>query len=53
MSIFKRIKINEYNSTVLVQCDAKGRCVDRFSRLCDKCQHNTGRKQTKSYFIQR
>ncbi len=41
---------NIYNSTLGVQCDAKGKCDWRFSAMCNKCKHNCGMKKDKNYF---
>lgn len=42
--------INEYNSTLGVQCDAWGICKFRYTSLCDDCEHNCGMKTDLSYY---
>ena len=48
--IFKTISkffasINETNSNMAVQCDAKYVCRHRHTQLCDTCEHNCGWKE--------
>lgn len=42
--------INEYNSTLSVQCNAWGICRYRFTYVCKDCKHNCGMKQYDSYY---
>ena len=42
--------INEYNSTLGVQCNAKGICGMRFTQVCENCEHNCGMKKEASCF---
>ena len=42
--------INEYNSTLGVQCDAKGICRHRYTFICNDCEHNCGMKEEPSCF---
>lgn len=49
--MFKFLRsINEYNSTLGVQCDAWGICKFRYTRVCDSCKHNQGMKTNPSYY---
>lgn len=45
--------INETNSSMMVQCDAKGVCEWRHSSMCEHCKHNCGVKKDKNYFEKR
>lgn len=52
--MFKFLRsINEYNSTLGVQCDARGICEFRFTYICDSCEHNRGMKKNPSYYKRR
>lgn len=42
--------INENNSTLQVQCDARGICEMRYTQVCDGCKHNCGREKHINYF---
>lgn len=46
-------KINQENSNMAVQCDAKEKCYLRHTISCDTCKHNRGAKKDKNYYISR
>lgn len=49
--MFNKFKyVNKSNSTIGVQCIAKGKCEFRFTSLCKKCENNIGMKEDKNYF---
>lgn len=43
-------KINQSNSNIVVQCNAKGKCEMRFTELCKICKHNCGKQKDKNYY---
>lgn len=48
--MFKKIKINQDNSNMSVQCNTKGKCEMRFTELCKTCKHNCGKQKDKNYY---
>ena len=49
----KEEKINETNSNLGVQCNAKEVCSLRHTTTCDTCKHNCGMKQDKNCYEKR
>lgn len=45
--------INTKNSSMSVQCNAKGVCEMRHTTLCENCKHNCGVEKNKNYFEKR
>lgn len=43
-------RVNQDNSTLGVQCVAKGKCEMRFTTLCDTCRNNSGMKRDVNYY---
>ena len=46
--MFKRL--NNENSSMSVQCYAKGRCGMRHTQLCKTCKNNHGEQRDKNYY---
>lgn len=46
-------KINQDNSSMAVQCDAKEKCSLRHTTSCDACKHNRGAKKDKNCYVPR
>ena len=42
--------INKTNSSLGVQCNAKGICAMRHTQLCEDCKHNCGHKEDENYY---
>ena len=43
-------KINQSNSSMMVQCDAKEKCEMRHTTLCRSCKHNRGKQKDKNCY---
>ncbi len=46
-------KINQDNSSMAVQCDAKEKCCLRHTTSCETCKHNRGEKKDKNCYMPR
>ena len=46
-------KINQTNSSMAVQCDAKEKCCMRHTISCETCKHNRGSQKDKNCYATR